>query len=234
MINVRSLSKEFTDVIPRFKVIDNISLDIKENEFVTIFGPNGCGKSVFLKILAGLDEETSGMHPEFDKVGFVFQDFKNSLLPWLTVEENIAFTGNNPSSIIQNFNLESHKDKFPYQLSGGLAQLVSIGRAISGNPNLLVLDEPFSALDFQTAMNLKMKFLRYWEKNRITTFLVTHCPDEAILLSDRVIVFSELPAKIVDIIEVDLPRPRTVEMLTSPEFLALKTKLINAFRGFLQ
>ncbi len=202
----------------RLHVLKDISVSFHAGEFVSIIGPSGCGKSTFLKILTGLIKSKKGsVISESKEMAMVFQNF--ALFPWLTVKENIAFglkmQGMRKSERnkivmekIHEVELSGFEDKYPSELSGGMRQRVGIARALALNPDLLLMDEPFSSLDEITAEHLRTKLLEIWQKYKMTTIMVTHLVEEAVELSDRIIIFSQRPAHVLNTIEVRLPRPR--------------------------
>ncbi len=246
MISIKSITKEFKKTFGITKVIDAVDLDIQKGEFVTVFGPNGSGKTTLLNIIAGLDKPDSGevlidnKKPEDAHVGFVFQNYNESLFPWRTVQENIMLpleidnackeeSDKIVTHLLEKVSLSHLKDKFIYELSGGQKQLVSICRAIASNPDVLLMDEPFSALDYSTTRKMELELLDIWQENKITTLFVSHDIDESIFLADKVVVLSPGPSKIKKIFEVHLPRPRTLDMLASPEFTSLRNEIIKTF-----
>jgi len=246
MISVCSVTKQFEKPSGITRVIDDINLEINKGEFVTVFGPNGSGKTTLLNIIAGLDNPSSGevlvdnKKPKEADVGFVFQNYNESLFPWRTVLDNVVFPmeiSKTPREkavkiaehLLDKVGLLHSKDKFMYELSGGQRQLVSICRAIAYDPDILIMDEPFSALDYSTTRKMELELLDIWQEKKITTLFVSHDIDEAIFLADRVIVLSPRPAKIKKIFEVKLPRPRALDMLSSPEFTELRNAILNTF-----
>lgn len=246
MISVRSIKKEFAKSSGITKVLEDINLEVNNGEFVTVFGPNGSGKSTLLNVVAGIEApesgvvEVGGKTAQEAQVGFVFQNYNESLFPWRTVYENIVFplevakVGSEKQQAIANHLLNKvgllqTKDKFVYELSGGQRQLISICRAIAYDPDILIMDEPFSALDYSTTRKMELELLDIWQEKKITTLFVSHDIDEAIFLADRVVVLSPRPASIKKIFEVKLPRPRTLDMLTSPKFNALRNAILNTF-----
>jgi len=246
MISVRSITKEFTKSSGITKVLEDINLEVNKGEFVTVFGPNGSGKTTLLNIVAGIETPESGMveiggkSAKEAQVGFVFQNYNESLFPWRTVYENIIFpleiakvSKEKQQAIadhlLKKVGLLQSKDKFVYELSGGQRQLISICRAIAYDPDILIMDEPFSALDYSTTRKMELELLDIWQEKKITTLFVSHDIDEAIFLADRVVVLSPRPASIKKIFDVKLPRPRTLDMLTSPEFNALRNAILNTF-----
>lgn len=246
MISLNSITKGFKNTSGVTEVIDAVDLKINRGEFVTLFGPNGSGKTTLLNIVAGLDKPDSGevlidgKRPQDANVGFVFQNYNESLFPWKNVEDNISFpleiAGTEKKEVegivnhlLKKVSLLHLKDKFTYELSGGQRQLVSICRAIASNPDVLVMDEPFSALDYSTTRKMELELLDIWQEKKITTLFVSHDIDEAIFLADKVAVLSPRPGKIKKIFEVNLPRPRTPDMFSSPEFNKLRNEIINTF-----
>ena len=211
--------------------LSDITLEIKDKEFVCFIGPSGCGKTTLLRIVAGLDTPTTGeilldgtkISVPDAKRGMVFQEY--SLFPWRTVIDNIAFgpqmqdknkkeSLNIAEKYLELVGLEQFKNSYPYELSGGMRQRVAIARALANDPKVLLMDEPFGALDAQTRNTLQHELLEIWGKNNVTILFVTHSMDEAVFLADRIVVMSARPGKIRDIIDVDLPRPRD---RTTPE-----------------
>ena len=205
------------------------SLTVGENEFVTLVGPSGCGKSTLLKLVAGLVPVTRGkihvrdkvVREPFPDVGFVFQ--QPVLLPWRNVLDNVLFSvemlGLDPQpyrkqagDLLELTGLQGFETKYPRELSGGMQQRVAICRALLPDPSLLLMDEPFGALDALTREEMSLELLRVWEERRKTILFVTHSIPEAILLADRVVVMSPRPGRIARVITVDLPRPRTMDL----------------------
>ena len=217
--------------------IEDVSLAIKEKEFVSLVGPSGCGKSTLLKLVAGLVTPTRGVvrirgaevREPFPDVGIVFQSAV--LLPWRTVLDNVLFSiemlglrrdshRDRAMSLIELAGLAGFERKFPWELSGGMQQRVAICRALVHEPSLLLMDEPFGALDAMTREEMGFELLRLWEERRKTILFVTHSIPEAILLSDRVVVMTPRPGRLALVLDVQLPRPRTVEMEFDPRFKA--------------
>jgi len=231
---------------PDFVAIDEISLDVEHNTFVTIIGPSGCGKSTLLNIIGGLSEASTGtvtmdnrpiMGPGPDR-GMVFQNY--ALMPWMTVADNIKFAVETVypklskaqlqqivSENIQLVDLKGAERKHPHELSGGMRQRVGIARALAINPKVLLMDEPFGALDALTRGYLQEEIERIWEQHRKTVIMITHSIDEALLLSDKIVMMTRGPAaKIDQILDVPFPRPRDRNAVEHhPEYDALRTEM---------
>jgi NitT/TauT family transport system ATP-binding protein len=218
--------------------VEDITLDVGENELVTLVGPSGCGKSTLLKLVAGLVPVTRGsihvrgalVSEPFSDVGFVFQ--QPVLLPWRTVLDNVLFSiemlGLEPrqyrkpaGDLLELTGLAGFETKYPRELSGGMQQRVAICRALLPDPSLLLMDEPFGALDALTREEMSLELLRIWEERRKTILFVTHSIPEAILLADRVVVMTPRPGRVARVLDVDLPRPRTMDLEFDPRFKAL-------------
>lgn len=239
MILLRSITKEFKRDSNSVRVIDGVNLEINKGEFVTVFGPNGSGKTTLLNLVAGLETPDSGevvvngKDPKDARVGFVFQNYNESLFPWRTVIENIVFPSEKEHTIAEHLlkkvGLHHFKDKYVYELSGGQRQLVSICRSIAYNPDILIMDEPFSALDYSTTRKMELELLDIWQEKKITTLFVSHDIDEAIFLADKVVVLSPRPSSVKKVFEVNLPRPRKLDMLSSPEFVELRNAILSTF-----
>lgn len=242
-LHIKGLNKSFTvgsGVVP---VLDNINLDVGEGEFVSIIGHSGCGKSTLLKIIAGLLDYSEGticfgrdtLRESGVHKGMIFQDHR--LLPWMTVEENVGFglyglskeeKRRRAREEIGLVGLAGFEKAYPHQLSGGMAQRTAIARAFIRKPEVLLLDEPFGALDALTRMQMQDEVLKVWEKGKTTMILVTHDIDEAIYLSDRIIVTTDRPASVKKIFNVDLGRPRD---RINPDFALLKRQVLTEFFG---
>jgi NitT/TauT family transport system ATP-binding protein len=228
--------------------VEDASLSVRENEFVSLIGPSGCGKSTLLRAAAGLELPTGGQilvdgqptyRPGADR-GMVFQTY--TLFPWLTVRENIRFSlsksglkEQEKDERIQRFirliGLDGFENAYPNQLSGGMRQRVAIARALVYRPKILLMDEPFGALDAQTRMLMQELLLEVWEKQRTTVLFVTHDVEEAILLSDRIFVMTARPGRIKTVVDIDLPRPRSlVELESTPEFDVYKKQILELVR----
>lgn len=221
--------------------IDDASLSIADDEFISFVGPSGCGKTTLLRIIAGLDKASSGsvmvdgmeiLGPG-PRVGMVFQEY--SLFPWRSVLSNVAFGLQMKGiqkeeririarSYIHLVGLDQFEKSYPYELSGGMRQRVAIARALANDPDLLLMDEPFGALDAQTRNKMQAELLTIWNQSKKTILFVTHSVDEAIFLSDRIVVMSPRPGRIRTVIQVSIPRPRD---RTEPEFGALRREILS-------
>lgn len=230
-IQARQVAKIFPDAHAAggfHTVLENFDLDLKSGEFVSLLGPSGCGKSTFLNILAGLETHeggdvlVDGRHVDGvnKDVGVVFQSY--ALFPWLTAQKNVeaglrirgvprAERRERAAEVLRTVGLSAAANRLPHQLSGGMRQRVAIARVLAYEPEILVFDEPFAALDAQTREFLQGELLRIWESGptRKTVLFVTHSIDEAIFLSDRIAVMTQSPGRVKELIDVDLPRPRT-------------------------
>jgi NitT/TauT family transport system ATP-binding protein len=230
------------------RALEPTNLTVADNDFITVLGPSGCGKSTLLRIVAGLDKPTAGRvlldgvevtGPGPDR-GMVFQSY--TLFPWLTVAENIEFglrekgvPAHERSAIARGYmdrvGLAGFEGHWPKQLSGGMQQRTAIARALANDPKILLLDEPFGALDNQTRSLMQEMLLGIWERDRKTVMFVTHDIEEAIFMGTRVIVMTARPGKIKADIRIDLPHPRSYKIKTTPEFVALKERLVEEIRA---
>jgi NitT/TauT family transport system ATP-binding protein len=232
-----------------FLALENFSLDVRAGEFVSIVGPSGCGKSTLLDIIAGLAKADSGnifidgqavTGPALDR-GIVMQGY--ALFPWRTVRRNVEFgleikglPAKERHEVSQKFielvSLEGFEDRYPYELSGGMKQRVAIARALAYDPEVLLMDEPFAAVDAQTRETLQDELMRIWEKTHKTILFVTHSIDEAVILADKVVVMSCNPGKIKAIIDIGLERPRTSqEIRVSSAFAAIRREVWETLQG---
>jgi NitT/TauT family transport system ATP-binding protein/sulfonate transport system ATP-binding protein len=235
-LTVRGVTKRFAVGDDEIEALAPVDLTIPKGEFVCMIGASGCGKSTLLRIIAGFEEPTTGevaidgepvTGPGSDR-GMVFQDY--ALFPWMTVRQNISFgprqrhlardeIEKTTDEFVRMVGLERFADRYPNQLSGGMKQRVAIARVLANNANILLMDEPFGALDALTREQLQNELLQIWKRTGVTTIFVTHSVEEAVLLADRVLVMSAGPGRIDSDFRIDLPRPRDV---SSPEFNALR------------
>jgi NitT/TauT family transport system ATP-binding protein len=241
-IRATGVSKSYVQQGQAFKAIEEISLEVEAGRFVVLLGPSGCGKSTFLNIIAGFDRLSGGTlsvngypveGPGPDR-GVVFQEFV--LYPWLTVLGNVRIgldvqkrmsrmeRNTLARKLIRQVGLEGFEDRFPHTLSGGMKQRVAIARTLSTDPEILLMDEPFGALDAQTRSNLQRDLLSLWRGTNKTVVFVTHSVQEALLLGDDVVVFSPRPAVIREVLRIDLPRPRSP---SEEKFIALERKVMS-------
>ncbi|MBW8780985.1 MAG: ABC transporter ATP-binding protein [Verrucomicrobia bacterium] len=242
VLRIEDLAKHFGSGPAARTVFDGVSLDIHRREFISIIGASGCGKSTLIRIVAGLEEASAGRilldgkpvsGPGPDR-GMVFQGY--TLFPWRTVKENVMFGlemgGMDRSTAdaearqwLEMVGLGKFAESYPHELSGGMKQRVAIARALANNPRILIMDEPFGALDALTRCKMQGYLLQIWRKVDVTILFITHDLDEACFLSDRIIVMGANPGRIIEVIENPVPRPRSVEQFLTPEFLALKQRL---------
>lgn len=243
MLEVKNICKIYVaDDGDSVQALQNIDIEVKDKEFVCIIGPSGCGKTTLLRIIAGLEKPDSGsvtlnnetiLAPGPDR-GMVFQEY--SLFPWRTVLKNITFSlelkkipkaerNKIANEYLELVGLEMFADSYPHELSGGMKQRVAIARALVNDPKILLMDEPFGAVDAQTRNRLQQELLNIWEKEQKTIMFITHSVDEAVFLADRVVVFTARPGKIKEIIDIDLPRPRD---RTSLEANIVRERLLSS------
>lgn len=242
ILEVSHLNKIFDTQQGSVTALNDINFKTHRREFVCVIGPSGCGKSTLIRTLAGLESPSSGEvlldgKPVFDPGpdrGMVFQGY--TLFPWLSVKKNVMFglemRGHSKATAegeamdwIELVGLNKFSDAYPHQLSGGMKQRVAIARALANKPRILLMDEPFGALDAQTRGKMQANLLEIWRNIDITVLFITHDLDEAIYLADRILVLKAHPGEVHELIEVSVPRPRSVEQFISPEFLATKKRL---------
>lgn len=248
ILNVRHLTKHFDTPQGKVLALNDINFEIYRREFVCVIGPSGCGKSTFSRIIAGLESYDGGealldgqpiTGPARDR-GMVFQGY--TLFPWRTVKENVMFgpemggqgkvkAEEMALQWLDLIGLSKFANAYPHQLSGGMKQRVAIARALVNEPRILLMDEPFGALDAQTRSKMQRHLLDIWRNIDITILFVTHDLDEAVLLADRILVLQANPSGVQEVIEVPVPRPRSIEQLTSPEFLATRARLDQLIHG---
>ncbi|MBI4697013.1 MAG: ABC transporter ATP-binding protein [Gammaproteobacteria bacterium] len=242
ILDVQSLQKEFESNAGRTVALQNISFQTHRREFLCVIGPSGCGKSTLIRILAGLEPQTGGQvlidgkpvnGPGRDR-GMVFQGY--SLFPWRTVKKNVMFgleMSGKEGSVAESealqwidlVGLSKFANSYPHELSGGMKQRVAIARALANQPRILLMDEPFGALDAQTRSKMQQHLLEIWKNIDITVVFITHDLDEAIYLADRILVLKAHPGEIQELIEVPVPQPRSPDQFLSPEYLATKMRL---------
>jgi NitT/TauT family transport system ATP-binding protein len=246
VITLENVGKVFRTRRATVRALDGIQLSIRDKEFVCLIGPSGCGKSTILSLIAGLMKPTSGAlmidgksidaARQAHQIGLVFQDAV--LLPWRTAHENVSLPlevlkfprserAERIKAVIDLVGLSGFEQRFPHELSGGMRQRLGIARALSFDPQVLLMDEPFGALDAITRDNMSMELLRIWEQRQKTVVFVTHSISEAVLLSDRVVVLTPRPGRMSATIDNPLPRPRPLHMRDSPQFIALSRQLRN-------
>ena len=244
-VQIKAVEKIYEGRNGKTIALNGVNLDIYNNEFICVVGPSGCGKSTLLNIIAGLHEATAGevlvdgVKVEGTGVdrGVVFQQY--ALFPWLTVKKNVEFglklkkdiTKEQREQIAMKYirmvGLEKFVNSYPKELSGGMKQRVAIARAYAVNPSLLLMDEPFGALDAQTRTQLQTELLKTWEEEQKTCFFITHDVEEAILLATKVVVMSARPGRIKEVIDIDIPYPRNQETKMLPRFTELKNYIWN-------
>ena len=242
ILEVKDLYKEFDTPHGRVTALKNINFKAHKREFVCVIGPSGCGKSTLIRILAGLETETSGkmlldgkeVHGPGPDRGMVFQGY--TLFPWLTVKKNVMFglemegrgkftSEEEAMQWIDLVGLSKFANSYPHQLSGGMKQRVAIARALANQPRILLMDEPFGALDAQTRSKMQAYLMEIWKNIDITILFITHDLDEAIYLADRILVLKAHPGEVQELIEVPVPQPRSPDQFLSSEFLATKKRL---------
>ena len=244
VVHVENMVKQFGEVT----AVTDLSLDLHHNEFVSVVGASGCGKSTLLSIIAGLEDATSGVveingepvyGPGRDR-GVVFQSA--TLLPWLTVHDNVMFALRGEQGMskaekkkiveehLHLVGLDGFGDKFPNQLSGGMQQRAALARSLSYRPKVLLMDEPFGALDALTRRSMQALLTRIWEEHKLTVMLITHDIEEAVYTADRVVIMSSRPGTVKREVPVDLPRPRDPSVVMTPEFRELYADIMSEFQ----
>lgn len=250
-IDIRHLSLYLGKDSNKFQALDQVSLHIQAGEFVCLLGPSGCGKSTLLGALAGHLEFSSGLlqvdggevHQPHPDRGLVFQ--QHTLFPWKSVIENIAFGLKMKGiakterlqlaqNMIQLVGLTGFEHKFPAELSGGMQQRVEIARVLVNQPKVLLMDEPFGALDAQTRIRMQQLLLDIWQDVQTTVLFVTHDIDEALFLADRVLIMSHRPGRIIEEIALSFPRPRDIDLITTAEFVDIKKHCMHALKKEIQ
>jgi len=241
-LSIEHLSKTFVSASGEtVEALKDINLEITDKEFICLLGPSGCGKTTLLRIIGGLDQATSGAalldgHPVTGpdpKTAMIFQEY--SLYPWRTVLDNVTFgleirgadkekRSEKARSYLEMVGLQDFERSFPYELSGGMRQRVAVARALAVEPDVLLMDEPFGALDAQTRNRMQKELLEIWEKTRKTVIFVTHSVDEAVYMSDRIVVLTRRPGTIREVMDVSIPRPRD---RTSTEFARIRRHVLD-------
>src|ERR1700742_731154 len=240
LIEIRGLTKRFGDSY----IYRNFDLDLREGEFISIFGPNGCGKSTFINLISGMvpidagtvlyDGKTIGQ----TRVSYVFQNYREALFPWMRAIKNIQYPlrilgldtatrARRVEELLAEFDIQIDLNRYPYELSGGQQQMVSILRALITDPEVLFLDEPFSALDYEMTLFMRERLQQVFLKRQNTMILVSHDLEEAIQLANRVLLLTRRPTRVAETIPVDVPWPRDSRSLTSPEFVAIKSHCLE-------
>jgi NitT/TauT family transport system ATP-binding protein len=242
-VTIRGLSKRFDKAV----IYDNFDLDIPRGELISVFGPNGCGKSTLINMVAGLIPPDKGqilfdgMRLDEIKFGYVFQNYREALFPWLRAFDNIAYPlklmqvapaerKTRTEKLVAHLGIKLDLNLYPYQMSGGQQQLVSIMRALIVEPEILFLDEPFSALDYEMTLFMREQLQRIFLETGTTTVLVSHDLEEAVFLADRVLLLSRHPARVADFTAVTAARPRTDSTLSDPEFVRIKAHCLDVFQ----
>ena len=242
-VTIRGLSKRFDTAV----IYDDFDLDIPRGELISVFGPNGCGKSTLINMIAGLIPVDKGQIL-FDgmllseiKFGYVFQNYREALFPWLRAFDNISYPLKmmkvpaaerraRTEKLVAHLGVKLDLNKYPYQMSGGQQQLVSIMRALIVEPEILFLDEPFSALDYEMTLFMREQLQRLFMETKTTTVLVSHDLEEAVYLADRVLLLSRYPARVADFVGYDGERPRTDATLSDPEFVKMKAHCLEGLQ----
>jgi NitT/TauT family transport system ATP-binding protein len=242
-VTIRGLSKRFSDAT----IYDNFDFDIPRGKLMSVFGPNGCGKSTLINMIAGLFPVDAG-EILFDgqpiskiRFGYVFQNYREALFPWLRARDNIAYPlkvmgvpnaerAARVEKIAANLNVKIDLNLYPYQMSGGQQQLVSIMRALIVEPEILFLDEPFSALDYEMTLFMREQLQRVFVETATTTVLVSHDLEEAVYLSDHILLLSRHPARAVDFVHYNAPRPRTLKTMSEADFISIKAHCLEVFQ----
>jgi len=242
-ITVRGLTKTFDDVV----LYDAFDLDIPKGKVTSVFGPNGCGKSTLINMISGIMPYDAGQILFDGKtarettIGYVFQNYREAVFPWLRSIDNIRYPLQflklsraeqkaRVEQLISSFDVKIDLNRYPYELSGGQQQLVSIMRALIVDPEVLFLDEPFSALDYEMTLFLRAKLQKVLTEMKVTTVLVSHDLDEAVELADEILLLTKKPTTVAGRLEFNAPRPRTAETTVTPEFIDVKTRSLEIFQ----
>ena len=248
VLDVEGLGRTFESAKGPIDALMGVDLQVRQREFVSVIGPSGCGKSTFIKIIAGLDQPSAGqacidgnpINGPASERGMVFQGY--TLFPWLSVRRNVMFgmrmkgvrrrtAEQQADQWLELVGLTKFADHYPGQLSGGMKQRVAIARALANEPRILLMDEPFGALDAQTRASMQRHLLEIWARVDVTVLFITHDLDEAIYLSDRIVVLGAHPGRVLEVIDVPVSRPRTTEQFLAGHFLATKRRLEELIHG---
>ncbi len=242
-ITVRGVTKWFAGSL----LYHNLDLCIAKGKITCIFGPNGCGKSTLLNILAGLTPTDAGKILFDDKplcetsIGYVFQNYREAMFPWLRAIDNIKYPlkiaglsriqcEERVEELVNLFDVKIDLGRYPYELSGGQQQLVSIIRALATYPKVLFLDEPFSALDYETTLSIREKLQEIFKASRVTMVMISHDLEEAVYMADRIVLLTKRPTQVAEEIAFDAPRPRTTGTLSEREFIKVKARCLEVFQ----
>jgi NitT/TauT family transport system ATP-binding protein len=248
VLDTQKLTRCFASTKGSIEALSSIDIEVRQREFVSVIGPSGCGKSTLIKLVAGLDQPSAGQvridgnpvaGPGADR-GMVFQGY--TLFPWLSVKKNVMFgmkikgikrreAEQSARGWLELVGLSKFADAYPAQLSGGMKQRVAIARALANEPKILLMDEPFGALDAQTRCSMQSHLLNIWQRVDVTILFITHDLDEAIYLSDRIIVLGANPGRVLEVIDVPVSRPRSSDQFLTGHFLATKRRLESLIHG---
>ncbi|MBS0222464.1 MAG: ABC transporter ATP-binding protein [Proteobacteria bacterium] len=248
LIKIEDVTKTYSTRNGPIRALDPLSLDIKQNEFVSIVGPSGCGKSTLMMMLSGLVSHSTGrisiagkpINGPYTDIGIVFQ--QDTLLEWRTVIRNVLLQAElrkldmvkyteRARHLLEIVGLKDFENMYPHELSGGMRQRASICRALLHNPPLLLMDEPFGALDALTRDQLNVDLMRFWRESPTTVLFITHSVSEAVFLSDRVVIMSARPGRIEDVVDINLPRPRRLAIRETPQFLEYSRRIGRVFES---
>ncbi len=247
MFKIINLSKTYQHNGNSIKIFDDFNLEVSRGEFIGIFGPNGCGKTTLLNLISGLDKLFLGKI-KFNKkikISYIFQNYRESIFPWLTIADNISYPlklhgytrkeqKTAAQEICNHFDIKFDLFNYPYTLSGGQQQLVSILRGLITNPDILLFDEPLSSLDYQTTLFMLNKIQEIWQETKTTVLFISHDIDEAITLSQKIILLSVKPTKIIKTFDNHLNYPRNTDVLGSSEFVELKCNILSTFTNYVK
>lgn len=242
MISIRGLKKAFGDTV----IYDNFDIELPQGKLISVFGPNGCGKSTLINMISGLmpmdagEVLYDGQTIKETKISYVFQNYREALFPWLRAIDNIHYPlkvmgllrrarQERVEKLLADFDIKIDLKAYPYTLSGGQQQTVSILRALVTEPEVLFLDEPFSALDYEMTLFMREQIQKIYLKTKTTTLLVSHDLEEAVQLADKVLLLTRRPTRIAEIVEVDLPWPRTTQVTTDSRFVDIKRHCLEVF-----